>query len=810
MIYPPTGNKNSLIGHSENTVISREVGSGLHNKFARIGRMSWAEVRTRISQDLSKRVDLARYRLRIPSTPGLRQAAIAPKFLFDASQGNLPGRAALLRIHLPHEIDATIQAANDICRHKYDLLGYEGVDYGPSIDWHLDPIHRKRSPLVPWFKVPFLDFNVVGDHKIVWELNRHQHLVTLAKAWVLTGNGKYASECAAQFYAWQAENPYPLGINWASTLEVAFRSLSWLWIRCLLASCVEPPDTFQTDLLLALQSHGQHIDRYLSTYFSPNTHLLGEAVALFFLGTLCPQIVAAERWQTKGWQIVLEESKRQVRPDGVYFEQSLYYHVYALDLFLYARILASRNGIGIPDSFDEVIRKMLAVVDALSSVGPPEGCGDDDGGRLFNPRRNRVEHMRDPLALGAVVYDAEYSSATLTEEAIWWFGEKAASKLTTQTSVSRTQSRAFEAGGIYIIQDQEPYPQQMIIDAGPQGTGNSGHGHADALSIRYSLNGCRFLIDSGTYCYVSEGGDRNRFRGTAAHNTLRVDELDQAISEGPFAWSSIPDVKAERWLNARTFDFFVGCQNGYKRLPDPVLHRRYVFHLKGGLWFIQDSAEGQGKHILETFWHFAPDLRLRTHSSGGVVAASSEPSTQPASLRIVTDTDSGWTSQMIDTLVSPSYGAKQSTHAFRISGELKLPANCGVLLIPMLEANKAGKLTRIAASADGVCGYRYQTGVASEFFFFAAGGTAWSSGDWSSDAELLYCKVTGDAFGHVIMVNGSFAEWRGKKFLSHPSSIQMFEWTRDARFETPSTRENTSDLAVITNFEFSDFLTERS
>ena len=73
---------------------------------------------------------------------------------------------------------------------------------------------------------------------------------------------------------------------------------------------------------------------------------------------------------------------------------------------------------------------MLDVVQALSASGPPEGFGDDDGGRLFNPRRNRVEHMTDPLALGAITYDCEpYAAASLTEEAIWLFGDKAIQKL---------------------------------------------------------------------------------------------------------------------------------------------------------------------------------------------------------------------------------------------------------------------------------------------------------------------------------------------------------------------------------------------
>src|SRR5438094_560444 len=82
-------------------------------------------------------------------------------------------------------------------------------------------------------------------------------------------------------YHWQEQNPYPIGINWASSLEVAFRSLSWLWIANLLNGCDIAAERFSTDLRRALMLNAHHIERFLSTYFSPNTHLLGEGVGLF-------------------------------------------------------------------------------------------------------------------------------------------------------------------------------------------------------------------------------------------------------------------------------------------------------------------------------------------------------------------------------------------------------------------------------------------------------------------------------------------------------------------------------------------------
>src|SRR6185437_15379030 len=93
-----------------------------------------------------------------------------------------------------------------------------------------------------------------------------------------------------------------------------------------------------------------------------------------------------------------------VRADGLHFEQSLYYHVYAIDFFLHARILAARNGIAIPSDYDATIERMLNAMAVLGRTGHVPRIGDDDGDRLFDGQRNRPGHMLDPLATGAILY----------------------------------------------------------------------------------------------------------------------------------------------------------------------------------------------------------------------------------------------------------------------------------------------------------------------------------------------------------------------------------------------------------------------
>lgn len=756
---------------------------------SRLRRMSWKEAHVRLGQEMWKRLDLASYRAGISAPPRVLESkhGITGEFFFSAAE--LPDRVKCLSGALPEEAKAIVREADEICRHDFHLLGYQNLDYGSVIDWHLDAVSGKRTPLEPWFKIHFLRYEEAGDHKVIWELNRHQHLVTLAKAWCLTGNKKYLDEITTQWFSWQQANPYPLGINWASSLEVAFRSLSWLWVLSLLANCSQLPPSFPTQVVSALALNGRHIEHYLSTYFSPNTHLLGEAVALFFIGVLCPQLPAATRWKNKGWQILLQEADRQVRADGVYFEQSLYYHVYALDFFLHARILAARNGVDIPQAFDEKIHKMLDVLHVLGQAGPTEAFGDDDGGRVFNPRRNRAENLADPLAIGAVLYGFRF--ATLTEEAIWLFGEQAVRAQGQPRPRLELRSRAFQDAGVYVMAD-DAANMQLIIDAGPQGTGRCGHGHADALSILLSGGERRWLVDSGTFRYISNSDARTTFRGTGAHNSLRVDGLDQAVPEGPFAWSETPQVKADRWVVGDAFDFFDGSHDGYGRLPHPVTHRRFVFLLKGKFWLVRDVAEGTGRHELEIFWHFASDLRLRNEhnafiaeSLAGVKAASSD-------LVLQTCPDATWATSLDTALISPAYGAAFSAPVVTQRASTPLPADSAALLIPQARNAALGKLSAIQHGvASGVRAYRYQANPGDHYFFFAETGSPWECGPWSSDANFLYGCLEDGRLVHLILVAGGFCKWHDTALVTLNRRIERFEWLqRDGKVATSSSDDN--------------------
>jgi hypothetical protein len=738
---------------------------------ARLRSMSAAEIADRVRQAAMAGADAWRLSRGHDFAAAVTSESLGAcgDFFFGAAQ--FPSLLGLLNQRFPSISREIVLRAEQVLSHRFDLLGYENLDFGADIDWHLDAVHGKRAPLKPWCKVKYLDFEEVGDSKITWELNRHQDLVTLAKAYRLTGDVRFGNEVVVQWKRWHAENPYLLGVNWASSLEVAFRALAWMWIYFLLADSPLMTSELSREFARALFVSGRHIETYVSTYFSPNTHLLGEAVALFAIGAVFPGLPKAERWRSRGWEIVLKSARNQVRPDGFYFEQSTYYHVYALDMFLHARILAEKNEIPIPAEFDQVLSKMLDVLCLLCRAGLPPMIGDDDGGRLFDGRRNRAEHLFDPLCTGAVLFqrgDFKFFVGGMREETLWLLGPKGLDEFETlKTCDPNTESVGLQDSGLYLMADVET-GQQLFVDAGPHGPG---HGHADALSIQLIRNGRVFLMDPGTYEYVGDGDERLLYRGTSAHNTMLVDGLDQAESKGPFGWDRVPSVKVDQWVTGGSFNLLDASHDGYGRLTEPVTHRRTVFHRKGQFWLVRDVATGLGSHNLELLWHLGPGLAPES-TKDNLFSEGQD------TLAFITAEGHGWAQSAHRGNWSPVYGRQEKAMVLSFAHTGALPLEFMTILLPDASLRSGlGRLERMADQA-GVRGYRYEREKQEHRFFFADVSGAWSLGNWTSDARFLYWSCDRERDVKLLVIcEGTYAEVNGVKVLASEQAVDYAEVT---------------------------------
>ena len=487
-----------------------------------------------------------------------------------------------------------VRTADEILEGRVPIFG-QMIDYGPKVAWRRDPQRGIETPAAYFRRIPYLDVAAVGDHKLIWEINRHQHLVLLAQACVMSGREEFAQYIFSQQEDWWNENPFQRGINWTSALEAAFRTLSGIWIWHLIGD--EMPLAFRRRFLAELNRQGLHLEYNLSIYFSPNTHLLGEAVALNALGRLFPKFPHADRWRTLGGDIVREHMGLCVKPDGSYFEQSTYYQVYALDMFAFHAVLED-----VLASYRDGLSRMAEFLASIvSDDGKLPFLGDDDGGRFFSPYGDRGRFARGTLAAASVITRKrflQYDKSDLNEMALWWLGPgRCAYQLEDH---SAWNSRVFRDTGIVSMRRG---PIVALFDAGPFGPGGAGHSHSDTLSLVVTVGDRELLIDSGTFSYVDPEW-RNIFRGSSAHNTIRIDEDDQGIAGGPFRWVQKPEVKLLEFTSDPSKDYAVGicCYQGFT-------HRRSV-EFAGNVFSIVDQIDGPGgEHDVEQFWHFGQTPR---------------------------------------------------------------------------------------------------------------------------------------------------------------------------------------------------------
>jgi hypothetical protein len=574
---------------------------------------------------------------------------------------------------------------------RFDLLGYRGLWFGDPIDWSLDPVWARRTPLVHWSRLNPLDASV-GDSKIVWELNRHQWVVRLAQAHALTGDSRYAEACVRVVDEWIDANPPGVGLNWASSLEVAFRLMSWSWTLALLRHWPALPAPWVIKVLAAIGLHAAHVRRYLSYYFSPNTHLTGEALGLFYAGTLFPEFRGADDWRQCGRAILDSQSSAQVSGDGVHFEQSTCYHRYTLEIFLHFLLLAARNGIAVSQ---EVLDRTARMADFLVAIRRPDGVvpsiGDDDGGQLMPLVPREHGDCRGVLAIAAAIHqrpDFSWAAGGAAPEVLWLMGSGGTRRVDRAGVAvpASAPSQVFAEGGYAILRDRwDNGGHQMIVDIGPLGCPvTSGHGHADLLSVQCAIFGEPCLIDAGTGGYTPDTRWRSFFRGTAAHSALTIDGQSQVEPDGPFGWRGRPAGRLLEWHSTTDFDLVDAAHDGYLTLARPVAHRRRVIFMKPAGWILIDDLTHDGEHRVDLSFQFAPmpvtagpGGWMRAETPGGSVlwvhafAAAPLPGTvyrgQVAPIR-------GW--------VSPEYGQRQPAPTLVYSSTVALPWRVVTVLMP--------------------------------------------------------------------------------------------------------------------------------
>jgi hypothetical protein len=516
-------------------------------------------------------------------------------------------------------------AAERILAGRWDIFALRDYALGFPPRWNRDPKTGIEVALAYGKTIDYRDERAVGDVKYLWELNRHLELVTLAQAWHLMRQRRYAEGARTLLSSWFEQCPYPLGANWTSALEAGVRLLNWACAWHLLGGEGSPlfatpqGESFRHSWLRAVRLHCHFIAHNLSRHSSANNHLFGELTGLFVACVTWPLWPESARWRDRARDEIEREAIRQNGADGTNREQALWYQHEVADMMLLCLLFARSAGLAFSRSFSKRLESMLefiaAVMDADGHV-PMFGDADDAVMVRFS-REPGFCPYRSLLATGAVLFgrgNFKSSAGRFDDKSRWLLGDLAERRFHALPDFAPWPCRRVFPDGGYCVLGQNfgsHCEVKAVVDAGPLGyLSIAAHGHADALSLTLSICGHEILIDPGTYAYHRDRQWRDYFRGTAAHNTLRIDGAEQSVSGGNFLWTSHARARCERFESSAEHDLFEGTHDGYLRLSDPVLHRRRIeFDKRATRFEIHDTLEGTAHHEVELHWHLAEHCR---------------------------------------------------------------------------------------------------------------------------------------------------------------------------------------------------------
>lgn len=472
----------------------------------------------------------------------------------------------------PREGDASERSkgiAADLLTHRFEF-GQPVHQFGPrveDIDWAYQ-----------------LDYEWTND------LNRCGNWTHTAIVYQATGDTRYIEEVEAQLLHWIESCPLPpkpaegrwrTWQGWDDPARITWRSLDSairLWKLCELLPlfCADRDHVSDRACMALLYSIWEHID-----YLSDDDWDGGNWLSTVNASVLDAAVAHGEFADSGDWLAYSSKAfetnvLRDVRADGKEVENSTGYIQFAYQsLFRVLKTLTERR----IEVDPEAHRRLDLLQDFMAWTAFPDGTipmiGDSDSGGIGMLEQTWPFFGRD---------DIRY---------ILTGGQEG--------TVPAQSSRYWPDSGWCVMRsewgDDFRDAVHLVFKASPQGP----HGHLDQNSLTLYAYGRPLLIDPGRMNYRAEGVT---FRSTPYHNTVTVDDADQAEGSATF----------ERWESTAEYDLAVGSHELYRG----VTHRRQLCFAKPGFFVVRDDVTSEEEHRYIARWHF-PEGAMPEQLEGGRV-----------------------------------------------------------------------------------------------------------------------------------------------------------------------------------------------
>lgn len=575
------------------------------------GELSPAAMRAQFAADYDPAQAVERWRSR------------ADRFLFSP-QDKPALRDAVRSVTTPEAWDRrVVQVCRGLRDGKMPFFSHRIADTGWPPRFNHDPVNDVEWPVGRHWST-YTQFDpALADIKCIWEASRFTNAFHLARWYLLDGCAQAAETFWEMFEAWDRQDPYGLTPQSTCGQESSFRMFAWLLAAlAMLDHSATTPKRLHR-LTERIWYTARHVEGNINyARGQKNNHAISEAVGLWTVGLLFPELRRSAHWRRLGRNVLIAELRRQIYPDGSYVQHSLNYHRLMLDDLLWGIRLGEVNHEPLPEPAVERVRAAMRwLIEMIEPVtGAVPNYGANDGALVLSLSTCDYTDYRPTAQAASLLLDGErcLPSGPWDEQAVWLMGATALRSAI--TPVTRGVRRRFDDGGYYVFRGPSSWALTRC---------HSYHDRpvqADMLHFDLWYDHVNVLRDGGTYSYYCEAPWQSYFKSTAAHNTVEVDGQDQMIPGPRFLWLRWPRSRLIRFESSADgrVTVFQGEHYGYQRLPGRVVHRRTICRIED-TYVIVDDVLGSGRHELALRWRLCSggwaldDARCAAEIAGGPV-----------------------------------------------------------------------------------------------------------------------------------------------------------------------------------------------
>jgi len=500
-----------------------------------------------------------------------------------------------------------LKAADRILNGEFQFYSYHWLKTGAVPDWFFNYFDKKlySNAHLHWTKLP--DFSDAGDIKNIWELSRFDWIVTLSKAYSISGRLDYLDNLNLLLNNWKLKNPINIGPNWKCGQEASIRVFNLINASLVLDQEYKPTKSL-CDLIY---EHLQRINsNILYAIAQENNHGTSEATALFIGGYWLKRsgfdYPNTEKFVKNGRKWLENRLEWLVEDDGSFSQHSVTYHRLLLDTLIYAEFWRQKLELSaFSNSFYEkckaVMEWLLAMTDNISGNCP--NLGANDGALFLNLHSCKYRDFRPSIQTAAGIFSArKFFDNGIWDEALYWFGRHSL----TMSKIAKNKQSNFFAGGYIILYA----PDSWSLIRFPYYRFRPSHNDVFHFDLWYK--GKNIIPDSGSYSYNPPKSEKLiDFKSVHAHNTVSFDNQEQMPVISRFLlgnWIEPDEISPITYKS----DEGQSWQGSYTDIRGNI-HKRKVKNRKN-IWIIEDHLSGNFKFATIGFNLISDDYSINDNT----------------------------------------------------------------------------------------------------------------------------------------------------------------------------------------------------